>query len=111
MGRGSAAMIRTIERVFLSASAIAGVSNKFTQNISHRRVERRQLEGLDEHCRLHPLKEKLDSRIVRVAGNANFYTSNQKPLLGHFTIDCRATFDQNYRRFRQLASPFVFLSK
>jgi hypothetical protein len=36
-----------------------------------RRVERRQLEGLGEYCRVHPLEEKLDGRIVRVASNKN----------------------------------------
>jgi hypothetical protein len=48
-----------------------GKSDYLAQNIVDRRVERRQLEGLDEHGRVHPLEEKLDGRIVRVAGKKN----------------------------------------
>jgi hypothetical protein len=35
---------------------------------SHIDPERRPIEGLDEHCGVHPLEEKLDGRVVLVAG-------------------------------------------
>ena len=35
---------------------------------SHIDPERRQIEGLHEHCRVHPLEEKLDGSVVLVAG-------------------------------------------
>jgi hypothetical protein len=34
---------------------------------SHIDHKRRQIEGLDEHCRVHPLAEKLDGHVVLVA--------------------------------------------
>jgi hypothetical protein len=57
----------------------AGVSDYLAQNIAHRRVERLQREGLDEHGRIHPLEEKLDGRIVPVAGKKNEPLSSRRP--------------------------------
>jgi hypothetical protein len=45
------------------------------------RVERLQIEGLDEHCRVHPLEEKLDGRVVLVAGKKNEPLSSSRPTL------------------------------
>ena len=43
----------------------------FDEDIADRLVERLQLEGLDEHRRVHSPEEKLDRRIVLVAGKKN----------------------------------------
>ena len=45
----------------------ARLSADLLNDIADRRVERCQLERLEEHPRVHPLKEKFDRRIVLVA--------------------------------------------
>src|SRR5207237_8545320 len=44
---------------------------QFASNLSDRCVERLQLEGLDEHRRLHSLEEKFYLRIILVTGEEN----------------------------------------
>ena len=55
----------------LLTPVFAGVSAQFEKDIVDRRVERLQLEGLEEHRRLYPPKEKIDRRIVLVTGKEN----------------------------------------
>ena len=50
---------------------LVGMSAQFEKDIVDRRVERRQLEGLDEQRRVHSPEEKLDRPIVLVAGKKN----------------------------------------
>ena len=59
------------QRMFRRPSANAGGSDKLAQNLLDRRVECRQLERLDENCRIRPLEEKLNRRVVPVAGKKN----------------------------------------
>src|SRR6478672_80283 len=59
------------QRMFRRPSANAGGSDKLAQNLLDRRLECRQLERLDEHCRIRPLEEKLNRRVVPVAGKKN----------------------------------------
>jgi hypothetical protein len=54
-----------------SAKRECGVSVQLAKNIADRRVERLQREGFHQYRRAHPLKEKLDGRIVPVAGKEN----------------------------------------
>ena len=52
-----------------------------------RRVERRQLEGLDQHRRVHSLEEKLHRRIVLVAGKKNEPSSSSRPGPRHRPVE------------------------
>jgi hypothetical protein len=70
------------------------VSAKFEKDTVDRRVERLQLEGLDEHRRVHSPEEKLDRRIVLVAGKKNEPPSSSRPdprhrPVEHFAPDLR----------------------
>jgi hypothetical protein len=73
-----------LARALASAKRKCGVSAQLAKNIVDRRVERLQREGLDNYRRVHPLKEKLDGRIVPVAGKENepFYETGLR-LLRH----------------------------
>jgi len=58
---------------------MAGVLAQLAKHIADCRVERLQLEGLDQHRRVYPLEEKLDSRIVPVAGKKNEPLTSSRP--------------------------------
>ena len=58
-------------------------SRQLTKDTADRRVERRQLEGLEEHCRVHPLKEKLDPRIILVTGKKDEVFTGSRPDACH----------------------------
>lgn len=71
-----------------------GVSAQFEKDTVDRRVERGQLEGLEEHRRVHSPEEKLDRRIVLVAGKKNEPSSSSRPdprhrPVKHFAPDLR----------------------
>jgi hypothetical protein len=73
---------------------LVGVSPQFEKDTVDRRVERLQLEGLDEHRRVHSPEEKLDRRIVLVAGKKNEPPSSSRPdprhrPVEHFAPDLR----------------------
>src|SRR2546430_1810606 len=69
------------------------MSVQFEKDTADRRVERRQLEGLEEHRRVHSPEEKLDRRIVLVAGKKNEPPSSSRP-------------DPRYRPVEHLAPDF-----
>ena len=52
---------------------------QFEKDTVDRRVERCQLEGLSEDRRFHSLEEKLDRRIVLVAGKKNEPRGSRRP--------------------------------
>src|SRR5205807_346428 len=58
---------------------LVGLSAQFEQDTVDHRVERRQLEGLSEHRRVHSPEEKLHRRIVLVAGKKNEPPSSSRP--------------------------------
>ncbi len=64
-----------------------GVSVQFEKDTFDRRVERRQLEGLSEHRRVHSPEEKLDRRIVLVAGKKNEPSSSSRPGPRHRPVE------------------------
>ena len=66
---------------------LVGVSAQFEKDIVDRRVERRQLEGLDEHRRVHSPEEELDRRIVLVAGKKNEPPSSSRPDPRHRPVE------------------------
>src|SRR6202011_755397 len=66
---------------------LGGVSAQFEKDIVDRRVERRQLEGLDEQRRVHSPEEKLDRRIVPVAGKKNEPPSSSRPDPRHRPVE------------------------
>src|ERR1700730_8228291 len=66
---------------------LVGVSVQFEKNSVDRRVERRQLEGLSEYRCLHSLEEKLDRRIVLVAGKKNEPPSSRRPDPRHRPVE------------------------
>src|SRR6059058_2902054 len=55
------------------------VSAEFEKDTLDRRLELPQLEGFDEHRRVHSPEEKLDRRIVPVAGKKNEPPSSSRP--------------------------------
>src|SRR5438876_1243336 len=63
------------------------LSAQFEKDTVDRRVERRQLEGLDEHRRVHSLEEKLHRRIVLVAGKKNEPSSSSRPDPRHGPVE------------------------
>jgi len=58
---------------------LVGVSAQFEKDVADRRVELLQLEGLDEHRRFNSPEEKVDRRIVLVAGKKNEPLSSSRP--------------------------------
>ena len=66
---------------------LVGVSAHFEKDTVDRRVERRQLEGLEEHRRVHSTEEKLDRRIVLVAGKKNEPPSSSRPDPRHRPVE------------------------
>jgi hypothetical protein len=66
---------------------LVGVSAQFEKDTVDRRVERRQLEGLEEHRRVHSPEEKLDRRIVPVAGKKNEPPSSSRPDPRHRPVE------------------------
>jgi hypothetical protein len=66
---------------------LVGVSAQFEKDIVDRRVERRQLEGLDEQRRVHSPEEKLDRPIVLVAGKKNEPPSSSRPDPRHRPVE------------------------
>jgi hypothetical protein len=66
---------------------VVGVSAKFEKDTVDRRVERRQLEGLEEHRRVHSPEEKLDRRIVLVAGKKNEPAGSSRPDPRHRPVE------------------------
>ena len=62
---------------------LVGVSAQFEKDTVDRRVERRQLEGLKEHRRVHSPEEKLYRRIVLVSGKKNEPPSSSRPDSRH----------------------------
>ena len=63
------------------------MSAQFEKDIVDGRVERRQLEGLDEHRRVHSPEEKLDRPIVLVAGKKNEPPSSSRPDPRHRPVE------------------------
>ena len=55
------------------------VSDRPSNDIIDHRIERRQLEGFEEHARVQPLEEELDNRIVTVPGKKNEPLSSRLP--------------------------------
>src|ERR1700730_16196197 len=73
---------------------LVGVSVQFEKDTVDRRVERRQPKGLEEHRRAHSPEEKLDRRIVLVAGKKNEPLGSSWPdprhrPVEHFAPDLR----------------------
>jgi hypothetical protein len=66
---------------------VVGVSVQLEKDTVDRRVERRQLERLDEHGRVHSPEEKLDRRIVLVAGKKNEPPSSSRPDPRHRPVE------------------------
>jgi hypothetical protein len=66
---------------------LVGVSVQFEKDTVDRRVERRKLERLDEHRRVHSPEEKLDRRIVLVAGKKNEPPSSGRPDPRHRPVE------------------------
>src|SRR6202011_668984 len=66
---------------------LVGMSAQFEKDIVDRRVERRQLEGLDEQRRVHSPEEKLDRPIVLVAGKKNEPPSSSRPDPRHRPVE------------------------
>src|SRR2546423_11725630 len=66
---------------------LVGVSAQFEQDTVDHRLERRQLEGLSEHRRVHPPEEKLHHRIVLVAGEKNEPSSSSRPDPRHRPVE------------------------
>src|ERR1700730_16045814 len=64
-----------------------GVSAQFEKDTVDRRVERRQLEGLEEHRRVHSPEEKLDRPIGLVAGKKNEPPSSSPPDPRHRPVE------------------------
>ena len=58
---------------------LVGVSAQFEKDVADRRVELLQLEGLDEYRRINSPEEKVDRRIVLVAGKKNEPLSSSRP--------------------------------
>ena len=58
---------------------LVGVSAQFEKDVADRQVELLQLEGLEEHRRINSLEEKVDRRIVLVAGKKNEPLSSSRP--------------------------------
>src|SRR5438045_5196783 len=72
-----------IASVLLTPSTLA---NRHQDTVD-RRVERSQLEGLDQHRRVHSLEEKLHRRIVLVAGKKNEPSSSSRPDPRHRPVE------------------------
>jgi len=71
----------------LLTPVFAGVSAQFEKDIVDRRVERLQLEGLEEHRRVNSPEEKVDRRIVLVAGKKNEPLSSSRPDPRHRPVE------------------------
>jgi hypothetical protein len=69
------------------ASVLLTSSAQFEKETVDCRVERRQLEGLDEHGRVHSPEEKLDRPIVLVAGKKNEPPSSSRPDPRHRPVE------------------------
>jgi hypothetical protein len=66
---------------------LVGVSAQFEEDVADRRVELFQLEGLDEHRRINSPEEKVDRRIVLVAGKKNEPLSSSRPDPRHRPVE------------------------
>src|SRR5260370_29468962 len=66
---------------------LVGVSAQFEKDTVDRRVERGQLEGLEEYRRVHSPEEKLDRRIVLVAGKKNEPPGSSRPDSRHRPVE------------------------
>ena len=66
---------------------LVGVSAHVEKDTVDRRVERRQVEGLDEHRRVYSPEEKLVRLIVLVAGKKNEPPSSSRPDPRHRPVE------------------------
>src|SRR5256885_8446989 len=69
-----------------TALSLAPLSTQLANDIADRRVEHRQVKGLEEHSRVDPPKEKLIRRIVLVTGKKNETLTRSRPDPRHRPI-------------------------